>query len=168
MRLTGQPGMTRCGRYGDDAERDCDVACLSNVQEQNLCLLQEQSPSVVEEAGVWPNAWQPVGGDASWTATMNEWGHGCSLGRFSTRVKNHVDLLPSGHSLAAAAVSRTVRWSVGRGYSLGHFPNVFRRHLDLLRPATIWLRSSGESSLECRAWLLSGACSTKCLEHVDN
>ena len=52
-----------------------------------MSLLREQSPSVVEEAGVWPNAWQPVGGDASWTATMNEWGHGCCLGHFSTRVK---------------------------------------------------------------------------------
>ena len=83
---------------------------------------------------MWPNAWQPAGGDASTTATMMECRPWLLFGAFlTTRVQRHVDLLPSGHSLAAAAVTRTVRWSVGRGIRLGHvFLTVFRRHFNLL------------------------------------
>jgi hypothetical protein len=43
-----------------------------------------------------------------------------------TCLERHVDLLPSGQGLAAAAVAKTVLWSVGRGCCLGRvFQDVF-------------------------------------------
>ena len=59
---------------------------------------------------------------------------GCRMGRVIRYVfSEHVNLLPSSHSLVAAAVARTVRWRGGRDFSLGHvFLDVFRRHVGLL------------------------------------
>ena len=46
---------------------------------------------------------------------------------YQTCLERHVDLLPSGQDLAAAAVAKTVLWSVGRECCMGSvFQDVFR------------------------------------------